>query len=563
MAHPLPMPRRILAGLRRLAPEARSVLVAVSGGSDSVALLRGLVDATRDGAGPRLVAAHLDHGLRSESAADAAWVLDLCRRLDLPCRYEAVRVGELAARRRRNVEEVGRTVRYEFLTRIAREEACDVVVTAHTRDDQAETVLLQLLRGSASTGGIPPRQGRVLRPLLDLSKGDLRQWLDEVGQEWREDVTNRDTSRDRSWIRHQLMPRLEARRPGAASRIARFGHLQRDQSAFLEHEARRRFGAGPVARAALAAAPVALQRQVLVRLIRDAGGEPDRLHVEALLEALADGGTLRRDLPGNVRVRMLPERVDVIEPVPSDGARAAREVRDADDLPRGLPAELLSEGPLWLRAWRAGDRIPLAGGSRKVADVLGEHGVPREERDAVRVLARGAEVVWIEGIAVAAGLDEATADPDLPFMRRALELADAAAEAGEWPVGAVVVRDGRIVGEGCNARESCDDPAAHAEIVAMRDAARREGDWRLEGAVLYVTLEPCPMCAGAVLTTRLERVVWGASNHRDGAFGTVADLGAAPWKRVPTLRGGVLAREARHRLERFVASRRSGDAAGG
>lgn len=552
------MPRRILAGLRRLAPEADAVLLAVSGGSDSVALLRGLVDARRQGcAVPRLVVAHLDHGLRSESAADAAWVEELCLRLEVPCRRDAVRVAEVAARRRRNVEEVGRTLRYAFLTRMAREEGCDVVATAHTRDDQAETVMLQLLRGSAGTVGIAPRRGRVVRPLLDLSKADLRHWLDATSQGWREDASNRDTSRDRSWIRHQLMPRLEARRPGAASRIARFGHLQRDQAAFLATEARRRFGEGPVARAALAAAPVALQREVLVQRIRSAGGEPDRVHVEALLGALHDRGATRRDLPGGVRVRILPDQLDVLKTRDEVATVATGEVRTENELPPGLPAEVLREGPLQLRPWAAGDAIRLAGGRRKVADVLSEQGVPREERAAVRVLAREGEVLWIEGVTVAVGLSEASADPDLPFMRRALELADAAAAEGELPVGAVVVRDGRIVGEGRNRREARSDPSAHAEIEAMRAAAAVEGNWRLAGATLYVTLEPCPMCAGAVLTSHLGRVVWGAANLRDGAFGTISDVGAAPWKRVPQRRGGLLAREARHRLERFFAERRS------
>lgn len=585
------MPRRILAGLRRLVPEADAVLLAVSGGSDSVALLRGLVDAgrndaARDDAGPgdvdrygavasergddasgsatagvaavpRLVVAHLDHGLREGSAADATWVEALCREFGVPFHAEAVRVADVAARRRRNVEEMGRTLRYEFLTRIARQEGCRAVATAHTRDDQAETVMLQLLRGSAHPSGIAPQRSRIVRPLLDLSKADLRHWLDGIGQAWREDPSNRDTSRDRSWIRHQLMPRLEARRPGAASRIARFGQLQRDQAEFLEAEAKRRFGTAPVARAALAAAPVALQREVLVRAIRDAGGEPDRLHVDALVAALAAPGNGRRDLPGGVRVRILQDSVDVIAAAAEVGDdRAVRILEREEELPPGLPAEVLAEGALEERSWRAADVIRLAGGRRKVSDVLAEHGVPREERPSTRVLARGGEVLWIEGLTAAVGIDDASADPDLPFMRRALELADEAADEGELPVGAVVVRDGRIVGEGRNRREGSGDPSAHAEIEAMRRAAEAEGDWRLAGATLYVTLEPCPMCAGAVVASHLQRVVWGAANRREGAFGTVCDVGAAPWKRVPERRGGLLAREARHRLERFFAARR-------
>ncbi len=540
--------------LRRLAPEARRVLAAVSGGSDSVGLLRALAGAE----GLETVAAHLDHQLRPESEADAAWVAALCRRQGIACRTEAAAVGEIAARERRNVEEVGRTLRYAFLARVAREHGCDVIATAHTRGDQAETVLLQMLRGSAHPGGIAPRQGRIVRPLLELSREDLRGWLDGLGQDWREDASNRDLARDRAWVRHQVIPRLEARRGGALARIARFGHLQREQAAFLADEARRRFGDGPLARGALAAAPAALRREALVRLVRSAGGDADRVHVDGLMAALDGGAITRRDLPGGVRVRMLADRIDVVPSGPAppsddEGITVAR----PDELPRGLPATLLDDGPWRLRAPRPGDRIRLEGGRRTVADVLTDAKVPREERSAVRVLARDGDVVWIEGLTVAAGLEEGSADPDLPWMRRALALADRAADEGELPVGALVVRDGELLGEGFNRRERSHDPAAHAEIEAMRRAGDRDGDWRLAGATLYVTLEPCPMCAGAILQSQLERVVWGAANRRDGALGSVVDLAAGPWKRVPERRGGVLAREARRRLERFFARRRA------
>jgi len=216
------MEQSVRAALRRLAPEASRVLVAVSGGSDSVALLRALSGAPD----LELVVAHLDHGLRDDAAEDAAWVAATCERLDVPCVLGTAPVGSIASRERRNVEEVGRTVRYAFLTRIARERACDVVATAHTRSDQAESVVLQLLRGSAHPRGIEPRHGRVVRPLLELSKDDLRGWLDGLGQDWREDLSNRDMSRDRAWLRHQVLPRLERRRPGAVARLARFGHLR-------------------------------------------------------------------------------------------------------------------------------------------------------------------------------------------------------------------------------------------------------------------------------------------------------------------------------------------------
>lgn len=109
-------------------------------------------------------------------------------------------------------------------------------------------------------------------------------------------------------------------------------------------------------------------------------------------------------------------------------------------------------------------------------------------------------------------------------MRRALRLARRAEAAGEVPIGAVVVREGRLLGAAANAPIGSDDPSAHAEILALRRAARRAGNYRLPGATLYVTLEPCAMCAGAIVQARIARVVYAACDPRTGAAGSVFDL---------------------------------------
>src|SRR5271154_6698543 len=112
------------------------------------------------------------------------------------------------------------------------------------------------------------------------------------------------------------------------------------------------------------------------------------------------------------------------------------------------------------------------------------------------------------------------------FMREALALAGEAAGAGEVPVGAVVVRDGLVIGRGFNRPISSNDPSAHAEIVALREAATAEGNYRLPGCELYVTLEPCAMCVGAMVHARIARVVFGAHDPKTGACGSIADLPA-------------------------------------
>jgi tRNA(adenine34) deaminase len=146
---------------------------------------------------------------------------------------------------------------------------------------------------------------------------------------------------------------------------------------------------------------------------------------------------------------------------------------------------------------------------------------------------------------------------DESWMRRALDLARRAEDAGEVPVGALVVRDGAVLGEGWNRPIAASDPTAHAEILALRNAASTAGDYRLGGATLYVTLEPCPMCAAAIAHARVARLVFGAWDPRQGAAGSVFDLVTAEAMnhRVDAF-GGVLSEECGALLRRFFAGRR-------
>jgi tRNA(adenine34) deaminase len=146
---------------------------------------------------------------------------------------------------------------------------------------------------------------------------------------------------------------------------------------------------------------------------------------------------------------------------------------------------------------------------------------------------------------------------DVEFMRAALALAEEAQRAGEVPVGAVVVADGTIVGRGFNAPISRRDPTGHAEIAALRDAAQALGNYRLPGCDLYVTLEPCAMCAGAIMHARIRRVVFGARDPKTGACGSVVDLFAEPrLNHHAVVTGGVLGGECGALLSAFFAAKR-------
>lgn len=145
------------------------------------------------------------------------------------------------------------------------------------------------------------------------------------------------------------------------------------------------------------------------------------------------------------------------------------------------------------------------------------------------------------------------------YMKLALELAWEAAAAGEVPVGCVIVRDGQVVGRGRNRREEKRSTASHAEMEAIAQANEALGSWRLDGCELYVTLEPCPMCAGAILNARISRVWYGARDAAMGACGGVTNLYMEDFANRPALVGGILAQECRQVLSDFFSSLRTGE----
>ena len=142
------------------------------------------------------------------------------------------------------------------------------------------------------------------------------------------------------------------------------------------------------------------------------------------------------------------------------------------------------------------------------------------------------------------------------YMARALELAAQAVESGDVPVGCVIVKDGEIIGEGRNRREERGDATAHAELEAIRAACARLGSWRLEGCELYVTLEPCPMCAGGIINARLDRVRYGTRDEKAGACGSVLNLFEERFNHKPRLYRGPLEEECAAVLRDFFAGLR-------
>ncbi len=153
--------------------------------------------------------------------------------------------------------------------------------------------------------------------------------------------------------------------------------------------------------------------------------------------------------------------------------------------------------------------------------------------------------------------EEYISETDIYFMRRAIQLARVAESIDEVPVGALIVKNGEIIAEGYNTRQSTKCATHHAEIIAIEAACKRLGGWRLPGATLYVTMEPCAMCAGASVNARVERVVYGAPDLRFGAFGSLFDISKLPLNHTPEICGGVLSSECVEILSSYFAKKRT------
>jgi tRNA(Ile)-lysidine synthase len=414
------------------------VLAAVSGGLDSVVLLDLLrADAKRGGL--QLHAAHFDHRMRDGSAGDAAWVRGLCRAWDVP-------LVEAAADPAPRSEAAARDARYAFLFAAAARTGADRIATAHHADDQAETVLFRLARGSGIGGlaGIPARRGRLVRPLLPFHRADLAAHAASHGLRYRDDPSNRDLRYARNRIRLTVLPALEAARPGATDAIVRLAReAAREEAAWnqitdnlLETLAiRATDGSVQLAREGL----LGYHPHIRARLVRRAFGRLGRmpgragtLAALAFITSGASGGEI--ELTGGLRLerqfdrivlrraaaRAEPNRPLLIpEPGAGDGVAliGGNGLRVQWSLEPGT-GEAFDPGsirfPLELREWRPGDRIRLASGTKKLKKLFVERRVPKPDRRRIPVLAeRNGIVLWIAGVARAVGTEPAPAGPVL------------------------------------------------------------------------------------------------------------------------------------------------------
>jgi len=438
--------------------------VGVSGGADSVALLRALESRSKD-LGLVLHVAHLHHGLRgAEADADQAFVRELAEELGLPFHTTRVDVAGSAkavgdsGKARETIEEAARRLRYEWFRQLLSMGDLDAVATAHTRDDQAETVLAKFLRGAWTEGlsGIHPvvlfPEGRILRPLLQASRAEVEAYLEALKQPWRQDSSNSDLVYTRNRVRHELLPLLEEWNPQLREHLTQMAELAREEEAYW-HSQMERLGPQLILRGTpvrdggrsgdagfaidvtrLAAHPTAMQRRLLRHATEQLGGAIGFTATENLRDLALNGNAgQKRELSQGLRAERTHRELRLT--VGPAGAGAEDKVESVSEYGFAIPGEV--EAPLFgvrlrveldrpatgesaddkreksgtLRNWKAGDRVTLrySSGPRKVKEVLERLRVTGTRRSLWPVLEVEGRIVWMQGA-------ELEPEPGLKFV---------------------------------------------------------------------------------------------------------------------------------------------------
>ena len=399
----LPLPQRVLAG--------------ISGGADSVALLHLLLQS-----GTKVTAVHVNHGLRGEASdGDEAFVQALCERWQVPLLAYRANPPENPG------EDWARKMRYAFFRQAAEKTGVNAIALAHHRDDQAETLLMHLLRGSGMTGlqAMSPDSTvdglRLLRPLLDFSREELREMLREMGQDWREDATNADPRYLRNAIRLEVLPQLEQLAPGCSARLAATAALLQDEEAVLDGLAQdfleKYGGQRYLPLDALRAQSAAMQRRILRAWWQTQSGGDfqerclSREQTEALRELIDAGASARCNLPGGWQGQRGWTHLHLldgspVQPLPETPLRQSKLLRmkaakgQTGDGKTAQAMPVLQLEGLVVRSRRTGDWIRPFGssGRQSLQDYFVNRHVDAAFRDQAPLVCRGSEVLLVGGV---------------------------------------------------------------------------------------------------------------------------------------------------------------------
>ena len=394
----------------------KEVTVALSGGADSMALLCVLL-ALREQLGITVSAAHLHHGIRGEEAdRDEAFVRAQCAMRQVPLTVERIHVPAIAKERRLGLEAAAREVRYAFLERVSP----GLIATAHTASDHLETVLLHLARGAGLTGlgGIAPKRGRLIRPLITCTRDEVEQYCEKNGIAYITDSTNLSDEYSRNKLRHRVVPILKELNPAAETAALRASLTLREDAALLEElsegEYRRRVSGNVFSLKDIASCPAAIAKRAIKRFLesRQPGLFLDHEHLEQVYQICLHGG--RTGLPKAVRA-VSAGGLLYLEPPKDDRRtltvtieRAKIRSENGEKIHNLLLKNTLDcdriDGNLEIRTRLPGDQMRLAGSgyTKTLKKIFNELHIPLYERECLPVIADNAGVVWVYGVGVAA-----------------------------------------------------------------------------------------------------------------------------------------------------------------
>ncbi len=417
----------------------KRICVAISGGSDSVALLHELKE-RENACGYRLSAVHCEHGIRGEeSVEDMRFVQSLCQRLEVPVYLFQEDCVERASKHKESLETAARNFRYDSFAALLRENKVDFIATAHHQNDEAETVLFRLARGSslAGTSAMKERNGVFLRPFLTRSKRQILDYLQRKDIPYREDSTNFQTDATRNKLRLELLPKLEEVIPGAAGNIARFAFLAAEDDALLYELSETLLTSEEKGFTVAFSAKKPLFTRACLTAMKSLALEKDytAAHLEAIFDLQKSERGARLHLPKNIRaektekgVRLYVYEEEGLPPLPSekifdlegfDGGRYEVKLSSEPFETVGtgwknlrLDVEKLPKGAVF-RFRKEGDHITCFGGSTKsLKKLFNERKIPVEERGYLPLIAdaNGGRVYAVCGVEISeqVKVDEST-----------------------------------------------------------------------------------------------------------------------------------------------------------
>jgi len=444
------------------------ILIAVSGGADSISLLHVLSKLASE-LDIQLCAAHLNHRIRGKDAdKDEAFVEKFAKKLKIPFFKGRANVPAMAKRKKISLEMAAREARYSFLKKTARKIKANVILTAHTADDQAETVILKLARGAGSGGlaGIARfanLDGILLaRPMLDITREEIISYLKKHHIQWQEDKSNSDTSFLRNRVRLEILPLLKKRlSPSIYKTLARTADILRQDDSFIGTLAESflpyclasvKSGNGIDVERIKSLPPAVRRRVIRIWLVSEGiddklAGYDAILRVESLASRAKGSGQVplsgskiaRREYGsilitgkketktgrkrnGKTRIKKRGDTIIRQEGLKVSCRKGKGPIKDKTTGPGHLPARAsismkrTSGSPIFLRHWRKGDRMKPFGlkGSKKLHDIFVDAKVPARKRDSVPVFECRGEIVWIPGYRIASGWElKSSSDPSL------------------------------------------------------------------------------------------------------------------------------------------------------